>query len=123
MVFDHNIRRDDRVVEGNGLENRRAGNRTVGSNPTLSAKEKPEQSALVFPWLKNIRCLYPVPLNGVCPDFMINTLSWHAADDGKGEADTYMCHPDGDVAGKHKDKPGYTEDDAGDRKNVRHSNS
>ena len=31
-------RRDDRVVEGNGLENRRAGNGTVGSNPTLSAK-------------------------------------------------------------------------------------
>jgi uncharacterized protein affecting Mg2+/Co2+ transport len=26
------------VVEGNGLENRRAGNGTVGSNPTLSAK-------------------------------------------------------------------------------------
>ena len=33
-----NIWRDDRVVEGNGLENRRAGNGTVGSNPTLSAK-------------------------------------------------------------------------------------
>ena len=28
-----------RVVEGNGLENRRAGNGTVGSNPTLSAKQ------------------------------------------------------------------------------------
>ena len=27
-----------RVVEGNGLENRRAGNGTVGSNPTPSAK-------------------------------------------------------------------------------------
>lgn len=27
-----------RVVYGSGLENRRAGNRTVGSNPTLSAK-------------------------------------------------------------------------------------
>jgi hypothetical protein len=26
------------VVEGTGLENQRAGNRTVGSNPTLSAK-------------------------------------------------------------------------------------
>ena len=26
------------MVEGNGLENRRAGNGTVGSNPTLSAK-------------------------------------------------------------------------------------
>ena len=25
------------MVEGNGLENRRAGNRTVGSNPTPSA--------------------------------------------------------------------------------------
>ena len=32
-------RRDDRVVEGNGLENRRAGNGTVGSNPTLSAMQ------------------------------------------------------------------------------------
>ena len=30
--------RDVRVVEGNGLENRRAGNGTVGSNPTLSAR-------------------------------------------------------------------------------------
>ena len=29
--------RGDRAVEGNGLENRRAGNGTVGSNPTLSA--------------------------------------------------------------------------------------
>jgi hypothetical protein len=28
------------VVEGNGLENRRAGNGTVGSNPTPSAKLK-----------------------------------------------------------------------------------
>jgi hypothetical protein len=28
------------VVEGNGLENRRAGNGTVGSNPTPSAKQK-----------------------------------------------------------------------------------
>ena len=28
------------MVEGNGLENRRAGNGTVGSNPTLSAKLK-----------------------------------------------------------------------------------
>lgn len=27
-----------RVVDGNGLENRRAGNGTVGSNPTPSAK-------------------------------------------------------------------------------------
>ena len=26
------------MVEGNGLENRRASNGTVGSNPTLSAK-------------------------------------------------------------------------------------
>ena len=30
--------RDVRAVEGNGLENRRASNGTVGSNPTLSAK-------------------------------------------------------------------------------------
>lgn len=29
--------RDVRVVEGNGLENRRAGNGTEGSNPSLSA--------------------------------------------------------------------------------------
>ena len=27
------------MVEGNGLENRRAGNGTVGSNPTLSANK------------------------------------------------------------------------------------
>ena len=27
------------MVDGNGLENRRAGNGTVGSNPTLSAKK------------------------------------------------------------------------------------
>jgi hypothetical protein len=32
--------RDDRAVDGNGLENRRAGNGTVGSNPTLSATNK-----------------------------------------------------------------------------------
>jgi hypothetical protein len=31
-------RKGVRVVEGNGLENRRAGNGTVGSNPTPSAK-------------------------------------------------------------------------------------
>ena len=31
------LRRGDRVVEGNGLENRRAGNGTEGSNPSLSA--------------------------------------------------------------------------------------
>ncbi len=30
-------RRDDRAVDGNGLENRRARKGTVGSNPTLSA--------------------------------------------------------------------------------------
>ena len=28
------------MVEGNGLENRRAGNGTVGSNPTLSARRE-----------------------------------------------------------------------------------
>jgi hypothetical protein len=28
------------VVEGNGLENRRAGNGTEGSNPSLSARNK-----------------------------------------------------------------------------------
>ncbi len=32
--------RDVRVVEGAGLENQYAGNRIVGSNPTLSAKLK-----------------------------------------------------------------------------------
>ena len=31
------IRRDGRVVEGGGLENRCAGNRTLGSNPSPSA--------------------------------------------------------------------------------------
>jgi hypothetical protein len=31
-------RRGDRVVEGTGLENRQAGNRLVGSNPTPSAR-------------------------------------------------------------------------------------
>ncbi len=31
------LRKGVRVVEGNGLENRRAGNGTVGSNPTPSA--------------------------------------------------------------------------------------
>ncbi len=31
-------RRGARVVEWDGLENRCTGNRTVGSNPTLSAK-------------------------------------------------------------------------------------
>jgi hypothetical protein len=37
LVF--NLWRDVRVVEGGGLENRCAGiTRTVGSNPTLSAK-------------------------------------------------------------------------------------
>ena len=32
--------RGDRVVEGNGLENRRAGNGTEGSNPSLSARSR-----------------------------------------------------------------------------------
>ena len=32
------VRRGARVVEGNGLENRRAGNGTEGSNPSLSAR-------------------------------------------------------------------------------------
>jgi hypothetical protein len=31
------VRKGVRVVDGNGLENRRAGNGTVGSNPTPSA--------------------------------------------------------------------------------------
>ena len=35
------IWRDDRVVEGTGLENRRAVKRTQGSNPCLSAIEIP----------------------------------------------------------------------------------
>ena len=33
----HSTWKGVRVVDGNGLENRRAGNGTVGSNPTLSA--------------------------------------------------------------------------------------
>jgi hypothetical protein len=36
------------VVDGNGLENRRAGNGTVGSNPTPSAKLKPRLKRWVF---------------------------------------------------------------------------
>ena len=36
-VIDH-LWKGVRVVEGNGLENRRAGNGTVGSNPTPSAR-------------------------------------------------------------------------------------
>jgi hypothetical protein len=36
------------VVEGNGLENRRAGNGTEGSNPSLSAKKKEVGSAYFF---------------------------------------------------------------------------
>ena len=36
----------DRAVEGNGLENRRAGNGTVGSNPTPSASL--EQHVIIF---------------------------------------------------------------------------
>ena len=34
------------MVEGNGLENRRAGNGTEGSNPSLSAKIKEVSYAL-----------------------------------------------------------------------------
>jgi hypothetical protein len=34
------VRKGVRVVDGNGLENRRASNGTVGSNPTPSAKLK-----------------------------------------------------------------------------------
>ena len=41
MVLDHLLRRGARVVEGNGLENRRASNGTEGSNPSLSAIEMP----------------------------------------------------------------------------------
>ncbi len=40
MGYNLVLRRGARVVEGNGLENRRASNGTVGSNPTLSAKIK-----------------------------------------------------------------------------------
>ena len=44
--------RGARVVEPDGLENRCAGNRTVGSNPTLSAKNRfsgyPVSSSSVF---------------------------------------------------------------------------
>ena len=38
------------MVDGNGLENRRAGNGTVGSNPTLSAKKirQPLIGRLIF---------------------------------------------------------------------------
>ena len=38
------------MVEGNGLENRRAGNGTVGSNPTPSAR-KTENIACNILWL------------------------------------------------------------------------
>ena len=38
------------MVEGSGLENRRAGNGTVGSNPTLSARRCLEQ----FPNAKKV---------------------------------------------------------------------
>ena len=36
------------MVDGNGLENRRAGNGTVGSNPTLSAKKRKTHLGLFF---------------------------------------------------------------------------
>ena len=36
------------MVEGNGLENRRAGNGTEGSNPSLSARRRPGRT-LVSP--------------------------------------------------------------------------
>jgi hypothetical protein len=39
------------VVEGNGLENRRAGNGTEGSNPSLSARDYQKTPAEgVFGW-------------------------------------------------------------------------
>ena len=38
------------MVEGNGLENRRAGNRTEGSNPSLSAKKKRQEHLSFFLW-------------------------------------------------------------------------
>ena len=46
-------RRGDRVVEGNGLENRHTGNGIEGSNPSLSAtskNEKKPRSAGLFYW-------------------------------------------------------------------------
>jgi hypothetical protein len=44
------------VVEGNGLENRRAGNGTVGSNPTLSAMRISALRGGVPKWLKGTVC-------------------------------------------------------------------
>ena len=38
------------MVEGNGLENRRAGNGTVGSNPTLSATLKIDPCGRFLVW-------------------------------------------------------------------------
>ena len=45
------IRRDGRAVEGTGLENRRACERTMGSNPILSAT-----SGELLKWLKRLPC-------------------------------------------------------------------
>jgi hypothetical protein len=39
-VIDPSLRMGGRVVEGSGLENRQAGNRLVGSNPTPSARAR-----------------------------------------------------------------------------------
>lgn len=40
--------RAGRVVEGSGLENRRRGNSTGGSNPSLSARKAPFDGAFCF---------------------------------------------------------------------------
>jgi hypothetical protein len=46
------VRRDGRVAEGARLESVYTGNRIVGSNPTLSAKNRSQLFALVLktPW-------------------------------------------------------------------------
>ena len=45
------------MVEGNGLENRRAGNGTVGSNPTLSAKQKVHTIVDFFYFVEDLQIL------------------------------------------------------------------
>ncbi len=43
------------MVEGNGLENRRAGNGTVGSNPTLSASNENDPMRVIFIAVSKVR--------------------------------------------------------------------
>lgn len=72
------------MVEGNGLENRRAGNGTQGSNPCLSAKLK---SPLLVGFLV-YECFCDTPttaigkLNHICflaPLFMYNSFIYNTA--------------------------------------------